>query len=119
MIRILKSKLWTCIAMVVTLVLLLTGVIFTVRFYVSMDIYEKSPTLLEGSYSVDGGEWKEIRRDEAIDERFHSLELRGRFPNKLLIIFEEINEAYRGDDAYTYLGIIDKNRHLLKGSVIQ
>lgn len=36
-----------------------------------------------------------------------------------VIMFEEINDAYRGDDAYTYLGIIDKNRHLLKGSVVQ
>ena len=91
MIRVLKSKIWTCIAVIVTLVLLMTGVIFTMRFYVSMGIYEKSPTLLEGRYSVDGGEWKEIRRNETIDDRFHTLELRGRFPDKLLIIFDELN----------------------------
>ena len=91
MIRVLKSKIWTCIAVIVTLVLLMTGVVFTMRFYVSMDIYEKSPTLLEGRYSVDGGEWKEIRRNETIDDRFHTLELRGRFPDKLLIIFDELN----------------------------
>ena len=81
-IRILKSKLWTCIAIGMTLILLLIGVLFTMRFYVSMDIYENSATLLEGRYSVDGGEWKEIRRNEAIDERFHTLELRGTFSEK-------------------------------------
>ena len=34
-----------------------------------------------------------------------------------VIMFEEIKDAYRGDDAYTYLKIIESNRNLLKGSV--
>ncbi len=91
MIRILKSKLWTCIAVGVTLILLLIGVLFAMRFYVSMDIYDTPATLLIGSYSVDGGEWKETRRGVSIDERFHTLEMRGRIPGKLLNIFDEIH----------------------------
>ena len=90
-IRILKSKLWTFIAIVATLILLVTGVLFAMRFYVSMDIYDTSATLLEGRYSVDGGEWKEVRRNSAIDERFHTLELRGSFSRKLLNIYDEIS----------------------------
>ena len=91
MIHILKSKLWTCIAIGGTLILLLIGVLFAMRFFVGTNMYQTSNTLLQGRYSVDGGEWKDIERERPIDERFHTLELRGRIPEKLLIIFDEIN----------------------------
>ena len=91
MIRILKSKLWTCIAIGGTLILLLIGVLFVLRFYQGRDIYQTTGTLLNGKYSVDGGEWKDVQRDSSIDERFHTLELRGTIPEKLLNIYEEIN----------------------------
>ena len=105
MIRILKSKLWTFIAVSVTLVLLLVGVLFVLRFYVSMDIYATPATLLNGSYSVDGGEWKETKSNVSIDERFHTLEMRGRIPEKLLFISDEINLSTK--DVWFELSTID------------
>jgi len=90
-IRILKRKLWTCIAIGGTLILLLIGVLFAMRFYAGMNTYETTNTLLTGRYSVDGGEWKDVRKDSSIDERFHTLELRGTISSKLLNIYEEIN----------------------------
>ena len=47
-IRILKSKLWTCIAIGGTLILLLIGVLFVLRFYQGRDIYQTTGTLLNG-----------------------------------------------------------------------
>ena len=104
-IRILKSKLWTFIAVSVTLVLLLVGVLFVLRFYVSMDIYATPATLLNGSYSVDGGEWKKTKSNVSIDERFHTLEMRGRIPEKLLFISDEINLSTK--DVWFELSTID------------
>ena len=87
--KVLRSKGWTLAAIGVALVLLISGIIAAMRFYVRMDIYDTPATLLVGSYSVDGGEWKPLAEDQSIDEQFHRIEIRGRIPRKFLELYEE------------------------------
>ena len=57
MMKILKSKGWTLAAVLVALVMLISGILVAMRFYVRMNLYDTPVNLLEGKYSVDGGEW--------------------------------------------------------------
>ena len=57
MMKILKSKGWTLAAIGVALVMLISGILAALRFYVPSILYDTPVNLLEGKYSVDGGEW--------------------------------------------------------------
>ena len=74
----------------VTLVMLISGIIVAKRFYVRLDLYDTPATLLEGRYSVDGGEWKELNADQSIDDHFHKIEIRGKIIGKMLILYDDI-----------------------------
>ena len=91
--KILKSKGWTLAAVLVALVMLISGVLVAMRFYVRMNLYDTPASLLEGKYSVDGGEWKELKADQAITDHFHKIEIRGTLSENVIsqFRFEEIS----------------------------
>ncbi len=93
MIKVLKSKGWTLAAVLVALVMLISGILVAMRFYVRMNLYETPASLLEGKYSVDGGEWKPLKADQTITDHFHKIEIRGTMSKNVIsqIRFEEIS----------------------------
>ena len=91
MIKVLRSKGWTLAAIGVTLVMLISGILIALRFYVKMDLYDTPVSLLEGKYSVDGGEWKELKADQTITDHFHKIEIRGKLTKNVLKLYDEIN----------------------------
>ena len=91
MMKILKSKGWTLAAIGVALVMLISGILAALRFYVPSNLYDTPVNLLEGKYSVDGGEWKEFTADQTIADRFHKIEIRGKLTMDARLHYDEIN----------------------------
>lgn len=56
--------------------------------YIEVDFTnDKINVILDGEYSVDGGEWKPVDSTQSINETFHNIELRGKI-NELIPAFE-------------------------------
>ena len=47
--------------------------------------------LLEGEYSVDGGEFMPYDNEVPIDNHFHTITFKGRIPENILTYYEEIS----------------------------
>ena len=56
--------------------------------YIEVDFTnDKINVILDGEYSVDGGEWKPVDSTQSINETFHNIELRGKI-KELIPAFE-------------------------------
>lgn len=88
--KIIGGKIWTAVIVILMLLLSAVAVWTGVRYYVSMDIYETPSMFLKGEYSVDGGEWKPIKKDSPITDHFHKIVFKGKMSKKLLAFFGNV-----------------------------
>ena len=87
----LKGKAWTIVGFSI-IFLIIVGIIALVRYFTpDTQFIESRDALVEGEYSVDGGEWKEFYGSESINERFQRIEIRWRVQPQDLIVFSNLN----------------------------
>ena len=87
----LKGKAWTIVGFFI-IFLIIVGIIALVRYFTpDTQFIESRDALVEGEYSVDGGEWKEFYGSESINERFQRIEIRWRAQPQDLIVFSNLN----------------------------
>lgn len=60
-----------------------------VPYIVTDSTNDKMNVILDGEYSVDGGEWKPVDSTQSINEHFHNLKIRGKV-NALIPEFENL-----------------------------
>ncbi len=80
-VRVLKSK-RLVIAIALLNFLMLAGIVgMAFKNYLPPDFYRRGNMFLEGEYSIDGGEWKKIDPGVSVNERFHTIRIRGTIPS--------------------------------------
>ena len=60
-----------------------------VPYFVTDSTNDKMNVILDGEYSVDGGEWKPVDSTQSINEHFHNIKIRGKV-NALIPEFENL-----------------------------
>ena len=78
-----KGRIWLSVIVVLMLLLLGWTVWQNVRVSERIDNSVKSTTMLEGEYSLDGGEWKSINNTKPINEHFHKAVFKGKFTKQV------------------------------------
>ena len=74
----LKGRIWISVIIVLMLILLGWVTWQSASIFKRYDSYEKSTVMLNGVYSIDGGEWKKIDNKKPIDEHFHKAVFKGK-----------------------------------------
>lgn len=75
--HILRSKKWSAVIIGVLLLILFGLIVLSIRFFDRFDLSKPVPIFLNGSYSVDGGEWKQIDSDREITDNFKKITFKG------------------------------------------
>ena len=78
-----KGHIWLAVIAVGILVLLGWIVWQSVRVFERIDYSISSTTMLDGEYSIDGGEWKPIDNSKPIDEHFSKAVFKGHFSKEV------------------------------------
>ena len=86
-----KSRALAITVIVLTLVMLIVMTVLSLRLYVNLDLIRTPRMLLEGEYSVDGGEFMPYDNEAPIDNHFHTITFKGRIPENILTYYEEIS----------------------------
>ena len=86
----LKSKLLGIIVSVAAVIMFIAVSVFASRLFEKNYFLETPYMFLEGKYSIDGGEWKTIKRDEPINETFHKIKFVGKLPSVMRNIQNEL-----------------------------
>ena len=76
--KLLKGRLWISIVAVLILILLGWIVWQNARAFEPYETTKRFTVMLEGTYSIDGGEWQTIDNDKTIDEHFHKAVFKGK-----------------------------------------
>lgn len=75
----LKSKRWTIISLSLVLIMLIGLIVLGAINYYRFDFFDKKSVFLDGSYSVDDGEWTPIDPDTPIvNHGFHKVVFKGK-----------------------------------------
>ena len=74
---ILGGKTFSTIVIVLMLVMLGFAVVQCIRYFFKAPLTEYCTVMMEGEYSVDGGEWKKIDPKVPIGDHFHKIVFRG------------------------------------------
>ena len=78
-----KSRIMTYISLALMLVIVALIVVFTVgSVNMGTDVDERG-IIIDGSYSVDGGEWKPTDPGKMVNEDFHEVTIRGKLSQEL------------------------------------
>lgn len=96
MTKVIGGKIWTAVCFLLIFLILIILTINGFHYYVGETGYSTYPEIISGSYSVDGGDWKEMKTGVPINERFHRITLRWK-PHILNLV------------TYRELGILGKN----------
>lgn len=97
-----KGKIW--ILVIAVLMLLLLGWTFwqNAKAVQRLDNSTRTTVMIEGEYSIDGGEWKPIDNEKPIEEHFHKAVFKGKpiktFKNNRLINIMSKNVWYTLSD---------------------
>lgn len=75
--RILGGKAFSAIVIVLMLLILGFAVTQSIHYFFKAPATERCTVMLEGEYSVDGGEWKKIDPKAPIGDHFHKIVFRG------------------------------------------
>jgi len=86
-----KSKALAVTVIVLTVVMLIGMTVLSMRLYLNLDLIKTPYMLLEGEYSVDGGDYKPFDSKSPINEHFHTITFRGRIPENIFKYYEEIS----------------------------
>ena len=86
----LKSKLLGIIVSFAAVIMFIAVSVFASRLFEKNHFLETPYMFLEGKYSIDGGEWKTINRDEPINETFHKIKFVGKLPSVMRNIQNEL-----------------------------
>lgn len=86
----LKSKLLGIIISFAVVIMFIAVTVFASRLFEKNFFLETPYMFLEGKYSIDGGEWKTIKRDEPINETFHKIRFVGKLPKVLRNVQNEL-----------------------------
>ena len=78
-----KGSVWMSVIVLGILLLLGWTVWQNLRVSERIDNSVKSTTMLEGEYSLDGGEWKSIDNTKPINEHFHKAVFKGNFTKQV------------------------------------
>ena len=78
-----KGSIWMSVIVLGILLLLGWTVWQNLRVSERIDNSVKSTTMLEGEYSLDGGEWKSIDNTKPINEHFHKAVFKGNFTKQV------------------------------------
>lgn len=76
---ILRSKKLTAMIVGCLAAILIGTVILTVHFFCRFDLSTQLPVFLEGQYSVNDGDWKNIDLDHPIQDNFKKITFKGKF----------------------------------------
>ena len=86
-----KSRALAITVIVLTVVMLIVMTVLSLRLYVNLDLIRTPRMLLEGEYSVDGGEFMPYDNEVPIDNHFHTITFKGRIPENIFKYYEEIS----------------------------
>ena len=86
-----KSRALAIIVIALTVVMLIGMTWLSMRLYLNIDLIKTPYMLLEGEYSVDGGEFMPYDNEAPIDNHFHTITFKGRIPENILTYYEEIS----------------------------
>ncbi len=75
--NVLRSKKWTAVAVAVLFAVLAFVVALGIYCYTRYDSVTEATTFVEGSYSIDGGEWQTIDNEHTIEDHFHTITFKG------------------------------------------
>ena len=79
MVKALQSKRWTIVSLSVVFAMLAGLIALGAKYYFKFDFYEKKTVFIEGSYSVDDGDWQPIDPDKPIVcHGFHKVVFKGK-----------------------------------------
>lgn len=78
MTKVLGSKRWTAIGVLMLVVLFIGLVVYGAHYFIKIDNTRDQSIFMEGEYSIDGGEWKPIEPDKPINESFHKIVFKGK-----------------------------------------
>ncbi len=81
--RIKTGRIWIAAISFGILVLLGWTVWHNVRAFERIDYSIQSTAMLEGEYSIDGGEWRPIDNSKPINERFEKAVFKGHFSKEV------------------------------------
>ena len=79
--RVLHSRVMTFFSIALMLIIVALTVVFTIGSVSWNSADDDSITMIEGEYSVDGGEWKPTVGEEMVHENYRQLTIRGRLTN--------------------------------------
>lgn len=81
--KLLKGRIW--ISIIAALILMLLGWVVwqNARAFEPFETTKKFTVMLEGVYSVDGGEWQTIDNDRQIEEHFNKAVFKGKLINDI------------------------------------
>ena len=86
-----KSRALAITVIVLTVVMLIGMTVLSMRLYLNLDPIKTPYMLLEGEYSVDGGDFKLFDSKSPINDHFHTITFKGRIPENIFKYYEEIS----------------------------
>ena len=86
-----KSRAIAITVIVLTVVMLIGMTVMSMRLYLNLDLIKTPYMLLEGEYSVDGGDFKPFDSQSPINDHFHTITFKGRIPENIFKYYEEIS----------------------------
>ena len=105
MTKVIGGKIWTAVCFLLMFLILIGLTVNGLRYYIGETGYSTTPKLQSGSYSVDGGEWKELKPGTPIKEKFHRITLRWKPEILSLITYREL--GIRGKNVWFTLSTAD------------
>ena len=90
MLKALHGKRWAMISIGLVFVTLGGLLALALKYYVQLDFFDTKSVFLEGTYSIDDGEWETINPDQPIKTHFHKAVFKGKLLEDM-VLFSNIN----------------------------
>ena len=90
MLKALHGKRWAMISIGLVFVMLGGLLALALKYYVQLDFFDTKSVFLEGTYSIDDGEWETINPDQPIKTHFHKAVFKGKLLEDMAL-FSNIN----------------------------
>ncbi|MEF2885873.1 MAG: hypothetical protein U0P28_11885, partial [Ruminococcus sp.] len=90
MLKALHGKRWAMISIGLVFVMLGGLLALALKYYVQLDFFDTKSVFLEGTYSIDDGEWETINPDQPIKTHFHKAVFKGKLLEDM-VLFSNIN----------------------------
>lgn len=92
MTKVIGGKKFTFVLVALVIVIFFLGIFLSTRYFFNFVNTHEYSVMIDGEYSVDGGEWKKYDPTKVIDEHFHKIVFRGKpVKNSLPYIYMAIS----------------------------